>query len=74
MNRKVQVFLSWLPGYYFDGQRLRTAGAALNPTMHVNPENGEIRYYVRPIFENGFQVGLFVRHRGIVDAISRGEF
>ena len=74
MIKKGQVFLSWLPGYFFDGRRLRTSGAALEPTMHVNPENGEIRYYARPLFENNFQVGLFVRHQGIVDAISRGDF
>jgi hypothetical protein len=41
--------------------------------MHVNPENGEIRYYVRPIFTHGATVGMFVRHQGIVDALERGE-
>jgi hypothetical protein len=41
--------------------------------MHINPENGEVRYYVRPIFTHGATVGLYVRHQGIVDALARGE-
>ena len=69
----MQVFLSWLPGYFFDGQRLKSTGAALAPTMHINPENGEVRYYVRPIFDDGYKVGLFIRHQGVLDAISRGD-
>jgi hypothetical protein len=69
----VQVFLKWLPGYYFNGHSLQSTGAALAPTMHVNPKNGEIRYYVRPIFSDGFRVGMFIRHQGLVDAIARGD-
>jgi hypothetical protein len=68
-----QVVLSWLPGYLFDGYRLQTTGAAIPPTQHLNPLNGEVRYYVRPIFEDGAAIGMYVRHNGIVDAISRGE-
>jgi len=41
--------------------------------MHVNPENGEVRYYCRPIFTCGANVGMYVRHQGIVDAIARGQ-
>jgi len=40
--------------------------------MHINPENGEVRYYCRPIFTHGATVGLYVRHEGIVDALKRG--
>lgn len=69
----MQLLLSWLPGYYYDGRQLKSTGAALPPSMHVNPANGEIRYYCRPLFEDGPNVGLFVRHQGIVDAIARGE-
>lgn len=69
----VQAVLSWLPGYFFDGHRLRSTGNAVPPTMHVNPENGEVRYYCRPIFTCGANVGMYVRHQGIVDAIARGQ-
>jgi hypothetical protein len=73
MNKIVQVFLKWLPGYmYCDGQ-LKSTGAALAPTMHVNPKNGEIRYYCRPIFSDGFQVGMFIRRQGLIDAVTRGD-
>jgi hypothetical protein len=57
----------------FDGHRLRSTGTAIPPTMHINPGNGEVRYYVRPIFSHGATVGLFIRHQGIVDALARGE-
>jgi len=40
--------------------------------MHINPENGEVRYYCRPIFSHGATVGLYIRHDGIVDALKRG--
>lgn len=42
------------------------------PTMHVNPANGEVRYYVRPIFTHGATVGMYVRHAGIVEALEDG--
>ena len=73
INNPMQAVLSWLPGYYFDGHTLKSTGAAIRPTMHVNPENGEIRYYVRPIFTHGATVGMFVRHQGIVDALAQGH-
>ena len=68
----MQAVLSWLPGYMFDGHRLRSTGTALPPTMHINPENGEVRYYCRPIFTHGATVGLYIRHEGIVNALKRG--
>ena len=68
-----QVVLSWLPGYYYDGRQLKSTGAAIPPTQHLNPLNGEVRYYVRPLFEDGLKVGLYIRHKGVVDAIKRGD-
>jgi hypothetical protein len=70
----MQVILSWLPGYMFDGQRLISTGSAVPPTMHINPLNGEVRYYCRPIFTHGPTVGLYVRHNGIVRAIEEGHY
>lgn len=70
----MQAVLSWLPGYLFDGHRLISTGSAIPPTMHVDPRNGEVRYYVRPLFPDGPTVGLYVRHQGIVDAIARGDY
>ena len=69
----MQVVLSWLPGYFFDGSQLQTTGAAIPPSQHLNPSNGEVRYYVRPIFGDGPSVGMYIRHDGIVDAVNRGE-
>ena len=68
----MQAVLSWLPGYFFDGNQLVSTGSAIPPSMHINPVNGEMRYYVRPIFTHGATVGMYVRHQGIVDAIARG--
>ena len=70
---KVQAVLSYLPGYMWSNGQLRSTGTAIPPTMHINPENGEVRYYVRPIFTHGATVGLYIRHQGIVDALARGE-
>ena len=58
---------------FADGH-LRSTGSAIPPTQHINPENGEIRYYCRPNFTYGPTVGLYVRRQGIVDAIARGEY
>ena len=69
---KTQAVLSYLPGYMWSNGRLRSTGTALPPTMHINPENGEVRYYCRPIFSHGATVGLYIRHDGIVDALKRG--
>jgi hypothetical protein len=72
--KTMQVLISWLPGYFWNGQNLESTGAALCPTQHINPENGEVRYYVRPIFREGATVGLYVRKQGILDALERGEY
>lgn len=71
--KTTQVILSWLPGYYWDGHKLQTTGAAIAPTQHVNRKNGEVTYYCRPIFTHGATIGLYVRHQGIVDAVARGD-
>lgn len=68
---KKQFVLPFLPGYMFDGDRLVSTGTALEPTQHINPVNGDIVYYVRPIFRyGGAFVGMYVRHRGIIDYIN----
>jgi hypothetical protein len=65
---KNQTVIPFLPGYMFNGYTLISTGAALPPTQHVHPETGEIVYYVRPIFKHGGAfVGMYVRHKGIVD-------
>jgi len=66
-----QAIVPFLPGYYFDGSRLVSTGVALPPTQHINPQNGEIMYYVKPIFDGDSSIGLYIRHQGIVDWISR---
>lgn len=68
----MQVVLSWLPGYFWDGHRLRSTGAALPPTQHMNKKTGEIMYYVRPIFTHGPTVGLFLKHKGVEAAVNSG--
>jgi len=69
----MQVVLSWLPGYMWDKGVLRSTGAAVKPTQHINPENGEVRWYCRPIFTHGATVGMYVRHQGILDALANGH-
>jgi len=64
-----QAILPFLPGYMFDGCKLQATGAALPPTQHVHPTTGEVIYYVRPVFEHGSNVGMFIRHQGIIDWI-----
>jgi hypothetical protein len=68
-----QVILSWLPGYCWRNGSLHSTGSAIPPTQHVDRRNGEVRFYVRPIFTHGTTVGLFIRRQGIVDAIKRGQ-
>ena len=63
----MKAVLSFLPGYIYDGHRVVSSGVAIKPTQHVDRRTGEILYYVRPFFEHGPSVGLFVRHQGIVD-------
>ena len=75
MFNPMQVVLSWLPGYMWDNGKLRSTGAAINPTQHINPKNGEVQWYCRPIFTHGATVGLYLRHEGIKDAVeNRGVF
>ena len=66
-----QAVLPWLPGYFFDGFRLRTTGVALPPTQHIHPQTGEVIYYVRPVFDTGSSIGMFIRHEGVVNWISK---
>ena len=73
ITKTMQTFLSWLPGYLWDGKGLRSTGAAIKPTQHINPKNGEPTWYCRPIFTYGATVGLYIKHQGIVDAIARGD-
>lgn len=69
MNK--QSILPFLPGYMFDGDRLVSTGLALNPTQHIHPETGELIYYVRPVFEHGgAYVGMYIRHKGILDYVN----
>lgn len=63
-----QTLIPFLPGYMFDGKRVVSTGVALPPTQHINPETGEVVYYVKPIFDvGGATIGLFIRHKGIID-------
>ena len=64
-----QVILNYLPGYMFDGKRLVSTGAAIPPTQHVDRKNGEVMYYVRPLFTEGSTIGMFIKHSGIVKSI-----
>ena len=66
-----QAVLKYLPGYMFDGRRLVSTGAALEPTQHINRDTGELMYYVRPLFEGTASIGMFVRHQGIVASLDR---
>lgn len=68
-----QAVLPFLPGYFFDGSRVQSTGIALKPTQHIHPETGEVIYYVRPIFEYGSNVGMFIRHQGVIDWLNSGE-
>ena len=53
---------------------LVSTGAAVPPTQHMDPETGEMKYYVRPIFRGGATVGLFLKKTGVEAAIARGDF
>lgn len=72
--KKTQAVLSWLPGYMWSFGTLVSTGGALPPTMHLDPKTGEVKYYVRPIFRDGASTGLFLKKKGVEDAIRRGEF
>ena len=65
-----QVILDFLPGYYWDGFTLKSTGVALPPTQHVNPRNGELQYYVKPV---GWCHSAYIRHQGIVDYVRENQ-
>lgn len=66
-----QAVLDYLPGYMFDGQRVVSTGVALTPTQFISKKNGELMYYVRPLFYDCFPVGMYVRHDGVVESLKR---
>jgi hypothetical protein len=68
-----QYILPFLPGYMFDGNTVRSTGVAIPPSQHINPANGDIVYYLRPVFEYGVNVGMFIRHQGIIDWIESNK-
>lgn len=63
----MQAIIPFLPGYYWDGNNLRSTGTCLEPSQHVNPVNGEIRYYVKPM---GWSFSAFIRRNGIIDYLN----
>lgn len=68
-----QVILGYLPGYMFDGYRLVSTGVALPPTQFIHPETGELMYYVRPLFDAGKPVGMYIRHKGVIRSIAEHD-
>ena len=64
--------LGFLPGYLWTGDTLKSTGAALPPTQHIDPGTGEIMYYVRPFFANGPTVGLYIKRSGLTRAMEEG--
>jgi predicted rRNA methylase YqxC with S4 and FtsJ domains len=66
-----QAIIDYLPGYMYNGRSLVSTGVALPPTQHINKETGQLVYYVRPLFEHGATVGMFVKHQGIVDSLAK---
>lgn len=65
--------LDWLPGYMYCNNTLKSTGAAVPPTQHLDPTTGEVMFYVRPFFVDGPTVGLYIRHNGIKRAIAEGQ-
>lgn len=65
-----QAILDILPGYMFDGRRVVSTGAAIPPTQHIDKKTGEVYYYVRPVFEYGPSVGMYIRHNGVMDYVA----
>lgn len=61
--------LGFLPGYYWDGHSVRSTGAALPPTQHIDPDTGEVVYYLKPFFACGPTVGLYIKRSGIIKAL-----
>jgi len=52
---------------------LKSTGAALPPSQHMDPATGETIFYVRPIFDCGPTVGLFIKRSGLMRAIAEGR-
>lgn len=71
--KQTQCVLSWLPGYMWSNGTLMSTGGTVPPTMHLDKQTGEIKYYVRPVFADGSGTGLFLRKTGIEAAIERGD-
>lgn len=69
-----QVVLSYLPGYMWVNGTLVSTGAAIPPTQHMDPETGDIKFYVRPLSPFGSNIGMFISRQGLIDAIARGKF
>ena len=67
-----QQILSFLPGYYWDGQNIQTTGLAMKPSQHIDKETGDIVYYVKPLFSFNSKIGLYIKRSGLVRAIHEG--
>jgi hypothetical protein len=65
--------LSFLPGYMWNGSTLMSTGAALKPTQHMDPRTGDLVYYVRPLFDFGPKIGMYIRRSGIIRAVEEGQ-
>lgn len=65
--------LGFLPGYMYCHGQLRSTGAAIEPTQHVDPTTGEIIFYCRPFFYSGPTVGLYIKKSGLERAIAEGR-
>jgi len=65
----VQKVLSFLPGYMWNGEDIVSTGVAIPPTRHKSPDGtGEI-YYVRPMFEFGPTIGMYIKREGLIKYI-----
>lgn len=69
-----QAILTYLPGYMFDGYRVVSTGIALEPTQFIHQETGELMYYVRPLFDHGKPIGMYIRHKGVVESVKDNRF
>lgn len=50
-----------------------STGSAIPPTQHMDPDTGEVYFYVRPYFIHGPTVGLYIKKSGIIRAIKEGR-
>jgi len=50
-----------------------STGAALKPTQHMDPRTGDLVYYVRPLFDFGPKIGMYIRRSGIIRAVEEGQ-